>query len=163
MSIVAARIDARLLHGIVATQWTPKYRPQRLMIIDDEFASDPTRKAGLRMAKPANVALSVITEQTALTNFAAGKYDDHTVFVVVRNPQIIAHLIASGQSVPQLVVGLVYPPAEDEEAIEITSRAYIRLQEFETYREIEASGTRLIAQYVPSDNEISLHSYIESK
>jgi hypothetical protein len=57
MSIVAARIDNSLLHGIVATQWTPQYRPQyrpqRVMVIDDEYANDPTKKAGMKMAKPA--------------------------------------------------------------------------------------------------------------
>ena len=38
MSIIAARIDNRLLHGIVATQWVPEFRPQRLMVIDDIVA-----------------------------------------------------------------------------------------------------------------------------
>lgn len=86
MSIIAARIDNRLLHGIVATQWVPEFHPQRLMIIDDEYANDPTKKAGMRMAKPAGVALSIINRETAYANFAAGKYDGHTVFVVVRDP-----------------------------------------------------------------------------
>ena len=89
MGIVAARIDNRLLHGIVATQWTPQYRPQRVMVIDDEYANDPTKKAGMKMAKPAGTALSIITEETARANFAAGKYDDHTVFVIARTPDIV--------------------------------------------------------------------------
>ena len=60
MSIVAARIDNRLLHGIVATQWVPQYRPQRVMVVDDEYAGNPTKKAGMKMAKPAGIALSII-------------------------------------------------------------------------------------------------------
>ena len=105
MSIIAARIDNRLLHGIVATQWVPEFHPQRLMIIDDEYANDPTKKAGMRMAKPAGVALSIISRETAYANFAAGKYDDHTVFVVVREPQVVLDLQEAGQKVPRLTVG----------------------------------------------------------
>ena len=87
MSIIAARIDNRLLHGIVATQWVPEFRPQRLMVIDDIVANDPTKKAAMRMAKPSGVALSIINKETALTNYRAGKYDDHTIFIVARDPR----------------------------------------------------------------------------
>ena len=73
MSIVAARIDNRLLHGIVANQWVPQYRPQRLMVIDDEYANDPTKKAAMRMAKPSGVALSIISEETALAELHGGQ------------------------------------------------------------------------------------------
>lgn len=105
MSIIAARIDNRLLHGIVATQWVPEFRPQRLMVIDDIVANDPTKKAAMRMAKPSGVALSIINKETALTNYRAGKYDDHTIFIVARDPQTILDVIQTGQVVPTLVVG----------------------------------------------------------
>ncbi|MFR2053875.1 MAG: PTS sugar transporter subunit IIB [Collinsella sp.] len=104
MSIIAARIDNRLLHGIVATQWVPEFRPQRLMVIDDIVANDPTKKAAMRMAKPSGVALSIINKETALANYRAGKYDDHTVFIVARDPQTILDVIQTGQVVPTLVV-----------------------------------------------------------
>lgn len=160
MPIIAARVDARLLHGIVATQWTPTYRPQRVMVIDDEFAGDPTRKAAMRMAKPADVALSVISEETARTNFRAGKYDGHTVFVIVRDPQIIADLIADGQQVPRLVLGLTYQPDDPDDAIAVSARAYIKRSELDAYRAIAQSGTELTAQYVPADTPEPLAPYL---
>ena len=39
MGIVLARIDNRLLHGIVATQWAGRSGAQRIMIIDDTVAN----------------------------------------------------------------------------------------------------------------------------
>ena len=42
MSIIAARIDNRLLHGIVATQWVPEFRPQRLMAVSYTHLTLPT-------------------------------------------------------------------------------------------------------------------------
>ena len=40
MGIVLARIDNRLLHGIVATQWAGRSGAQRIMIIDDTVANN---------------------------------------------------------------------------------------------------------------------------
>lgn len=160
MSVIAARIDNRLLHGIVATQWVPEYRPQRLMVIDDEYADDPTKKAGMRMAKPAGVALSIINEQAALTNFKAGKYDDHTVFVVARSPKTILHVIETGRDVPKLVVGGTVTPPEGVEAMQVSRRAFVRADELEDYRALASKGCELSVQYVPSDKPEPLSNTI---
>ncbi len=52
------------------------------MIIDDATANDEVRKAAMKLSKPSGQALSIITEEKALTNFKAGKYDNHTVFTM---------------------------------------------------------------------------------
>ena len=75
MSVVMARIDNRLLHGIIVTQWAPVSGATRVMVIDDKVAGDEVLKSTMRMARPAGMAVSIISEQTALKNFAAGKYD----------------------------------------------------------------------------------------
>ena len=68
MSIIAARIDNRLLHGIVATQWVPEFRPQRLMVIDDIVANDPTKRKAPAVAEvrhgPAGVAQAKLLQST---------------------------------------------------------------------------------------------------
>lgn len=160
MGIVAARIDNRLLHGIVATQWTPEYHPQRLMVIDDEYAGDPTKKASMRMARPSDVALSIISEQTALANFAAGKYDDHSVFVVTKSPRVIAKLIEDGQVIPHLVLGGT-TDVEADGAVRVSRRAIVLPEEVASYRDIARSGCSITVQYVPADKAVPLASLIE--
>ena len=89
MGIVLARIDNRLLHGIVATQWAGRSGAQRIMIIDDTVANNELTKASMKLARPTGMAISIITEETALNNFKAGKYNDHTVFVLVKKPETL--------------------------------------------------------------------------
>ena len=84
MGIVLARIDNRLLHGIVATQWAGRSGAQRIMIIDDTVANNELTKASMKLARPTGMAISIITEEAALNNFKAGKYNDHTVCVLVK-------------------------------------------------------------------------------
>ena len=78
MSITLGRIDFRLLHGIVATMWAPQSGAQRVMVIDDKVANDPIIKESMRLGKPAGMACSIITLETAkilkLVNMTIIKY-----------------------------------------------------------------------------------------
>ena len=85
MGIVLARIDERLVHGIVVTQWTSAVKAKRIMVVDDQVAQDEPRKAAMRLSKPAGTGMSLIDTETAVTNFKDGKYDNHNVFLVVNN------------------------------------------------------------------------------
>lgn len=37
MSIVLARIDQRLIHGITVNDWNTRLKPKRFMVIDDQI------------------------------------------------------------------------------------------------------------------------------
>lgn len=124
MGIVLARIDNRLLHGIVATQWAGRSGAQRIMIIDDTVANNELTKASMKLARPTGMAISIITEETALNNFKAGKYNDHTVFVLVKKPETLVKLSDIGVKIPELVIGGTVKPAEGEEAVKLSQRAY---------------------------------------
>ena len=161
MGIVLARIDNRLLHGIVATQWAGRSGAQRIMIIDDTVANNELTKASMKLARPTGMAISIITEETALNNFKAGKYNDHTVFVLVKKPEILVKLTEIGVRVPELVVGGTVKPAEGEEAVKISQRAFAKPDDIEAYKKLKASGTKMYAQYVPADAEISMDEFLK--
>ena len=154
MGIVLARIDNRLLHGIVATQWAGRSGAQRIMIIDDTVANNELTKASMKLARPTGMAISIITEETALNNFKAGKYNDHTVFVLVK-------LSGIGVKIPELVIGGTVKPAEGEEAVKLSQRAYAKPDDIEAYKKLKAAGTKLYAQYVPADAEVSIDEFLK--
>ena len=131
MGIVLARIDNRLLHGIVATQWAGRSGAQRIMIIDDTVANNELTKASMKLARPTGMAISIITEETALNNFKAGKYNDHTVFVLVKRPETLVKLSEIGVKIPELVIGGTVKPAEGEEAVKLSQRAYAKPDDLE--------------------------------
>ena len=158
MGIVLARIDNRLLHGIVATQWAGRSGAQRIMIIDDTVANNELTKASMKLARPTGMAISIITEETALNNFKAGKYNDHTVFVLVKKPETLVKLTEIGVRVPELVVGGTVKPAEGEEAVKISPRAFAKPDDIEAYKKLKASGTKM---YVPADAEISMDEFLK--
>ena len=71
--VVLARIDQRLIHGIIVNQWAPALQVKRFMVVDDILCSNEEVKASMRRAKPAGTGASVISAETAIANFKAGK------------------------------------------------------------------------------------------
>ena len=151
MGITLARIDNRLLHGIVATQWAGRSGAQRIMIIDDGVANNELTKASMKLARPTGMAISIITLEKALNNFKAGKYEDHNVFVIVKSPVILESLSEAGVKIPELVVGGTTHPYQ---------RAYATDREIEAYKVLKGNGTKIYAQYVPADSVVNLDEFL---
>ena len=58
--IVNVRVDHRLLHGQVAMAWNQVLGSDCILIANDSVPNDEIRKAGIKLAKPANTKLIVI-------------------------------------------------------------------------------------------------------
>ena len=156
MSVVMARIDNRLLHGIIVTQWAPVSGATRVMVIDDKVAGDEVLKSTMRMARPAGMAVSIISEETALKNFAAGKYDREKVFVIAKEPETMLHLVESGIELPSLIVG---GSLVKEGGVQLTQRAYAA-ENVQSYKALIARGVKVTAQFVPADKPVSVADLI---
>ena len=160
MSIIAGRIDYRLLHGIVQGFWRPTYAPQRTVIIDDSTANDEVRKAAMKLSKPSGQALSIINHETAYENFKAGKYDNHSVFVIARDPKTFLDLIELGQNIPIVTLGLTELPTNETRGVQAGRRAFIFDEDIPIYQKIIASGTEVDVRYMTTDKSIPISNYI---
>ncbi|MDR2465465.1 MAG: mannose/fructose/sorbose PTS transporter subunit IIA, partial [Streptococcaceae bacterium] len=55
LEIAVARIDSRLLHGQVATAWTPASKANRIIVVSDAVSKDELRKSLIKEAAPTGV------------------------------------------------------------------------------------------------------------
>lgn len=158
MGVLSARIDNRLLHGIVASQWAPLIGAQRIMVIDDEVAGHPVMKQSMSLGRPAGTAISIISLETAIANFQQGKYEGQTIYILVKTPDIILSLQEAGVKIPKLCIGGTAVP--EEKATAVSKRAYVTEQQKEVYKKISTYGTKLTVQYIPADTEKSISEII---
>ncbi|MBC6370403.1 PTS mannose/fructose/sorbose transporter subunit IIB [Lactobacillus kullabergensis] len=160
MAIIGARIDNRLLHGIVATSWAPDSGATRVMVIDDNVANDPQKKQAMRLGRPSGMAVSIITKKTALENFSNHKYDRQKVFIVSQTPEVFLDLLEQGEKIDKLVLGgtLTF-----DNAIKVTKRAYIKPEQVNTYQAILDRGCKIVSQYVPQDDSVDVAKILNSK
>jgi len=159
MSIVMARLDNRLLHGVVAVQWAPQSGANRIMVIDDKTANDPILKESMRLGRPPGMATSVITLETALTNFKNHKYDNQKVFVVCNDPIIILKLQEIGESIATLILGGTINLSE--EGTRVSNRAYVAKSQEAIYQKILDNGTSILVKFVPADKDVELSEVIK--
>lgn len=157
MKITMARIDNRLLHGIVIAQYLPRADCNRIMVIDDEVANDPTKKEMMMFAKPNGYAASIIPLATAINNFKINKYEGQRIFILAKTPNIFLELLKIGVKIDEIMVG-----ATDRlnEGIKLSNRAFITEEEAEQFRNIKRFNTRVVVQHAPSVAAMDLFKII---
>ena len=148
--VVLARIDQRLIHGIIVNQWAPALQVKRFMVVDDVLCNNDDIKASMRMAKPAGTGVSVISTETAITNFKAGKYDGQRVLVLVKEPETLIKLMEGGVEIPKVDLGIMF----NEDGREAVTK-FIALNDKERadLQTIKDKGIPVVIQYVPTDAE----------
>lgn len=148
--VVLARIDQRLIHGLVVNQWAPALQVKRFMVVDDVLCNNDDIKASMRMAKPAGTGVSVISTETAITNFKAGKYDGQRVLVLVKEPETMIKLMEGGVEIPKVDLGIMF----NEDGREAVTK-FIALNDKERadLQTIKDKGVPVVIQYVPTDAE----------
>lgn len=151
--IIHIRIDDRLIHGQVATQWTNELGTTRIMVINDEIAKNDVQKTVLRMAAPPNVATSIISKETAATNIKSGKYRGQKVLIVVKSPIDILALIDLGLPIKQVNVGNM---SVREGTRHVRPTVSVNTQEEHAFNQLLNQGVEITTIMVPGDNTIFL-------
>ena len=147
MTIIAARIDGRLIHGQVANLWTTKLNISRIIVVDDEIVDSILEKTALKLA----------TEKAA-NNILAGKYDSQRLMIVARKPDRFLGLIERGVVIPELNVGNM---SQSSETRSVTRSINVVSDDIKDFDAINAKGTKLIAQMVPGDTPVDFLSLLE--
>ncbi|MGX4593500.1 PTS sugar transporter subunit IIB [Leuconostoc sp. JNUCC 76] len=150
MSVILARVDQRLIHGIVVTQWAAYTKAKRLMVVDDEVSQDETMKAGMKLSKPAGTSMSIINTETAINNFKMGKYDNHTVFLLVKEPETLVKLIENGVKIPKVNLGIIFNQSGKKQ---FTKMVAMDEQEQADVKKIQSLNVPVTFHYVPNEDE----------
>ncbi|MEC5140632.1 PTS sugar transporter subunit IIB [Pediococcus pentosaceus] len=148
MTISAVRIDGRLIHGQVANLWTTKLGVTRIMVIDDKVAARDIEKSGLKLARPAGIDLSVLSEKVAADHIKRGGYDSQKVFIVVKRPQVLLDLVNDGVKLETINVGNM---SQTDETTQITNSINVVQDDVDAFKALHEKGIKITQQMVPGD------------
>ncbi|GEQ49032.1 PTS system mannose/fructose/N-acetylgalactosamine-transporter subunit IIB [Tetragenococcus koreensis] len=151
--IIHIRIDDRLIHGQVATQWTNELGATRIMVINDEVAANDVQKSVLRMAAPPNVATSIISKEKALQNIKNNKYAGQKVLIVIKSPLDLLYLMDNGLDIGKVNVGNM---STRDDTHHVRPTISINQTEEDTFKELLDRGVEITTIMVPGDNKIYL-------
>jgi len=151
--IIHVRIDDRLIHGQVATQWTNELGASRIMVINDEVAANDVQKSVLRMAAPPNVATSIISREKAVANISNNKYAGQKVLIVVKSPEDVLYLMDNGLAINKVNVGNM---STRDGTRHVRPTISINQTEEDAFKELLNRGVEITTIMVPGDNKIYL-------
>ena len=147
-NIVNTRIDERLIHGQVAGIWSTSLSTQRIIVANDEAATDPLQKSSLRMAAPSSMRLSVLGVEAAAKNIQSGKYGKQRLFLLFKNPKDVLRFIEAQGPIKTVNVGNM---SYKEGAREVTKSIQVLPEEEQIFETISSKGVTVTAQLVPND------------
>ena len=101
------RIDSRLLHGQVATNWAKTIKVDRILVVSDRVADDKIRKTLILQAKPPGIKVHVITLDKMLRIYRDARFYGMRVLILVEDPLDALTLIKGGIKVASVNVGAI--------------------------------------------------------
>ncbi len=147
------RIDSRLIHGQVCTQWLYRTKSKKVYIIDDQSAKDPFLSQLFSMACPVGVELETISCEEAGRRWQANQLGEiEPIFILFKDVPNAYRAYMAGFKYPELQVGgigggfgrkIVMGPIsfDDEDA--------------RMMNEMAKAGLKAYFQPVPDDKEVS--------
>lgn len=148
MTIIANRIDGRLIHGQVANLWATKLNITRFLVIDDEVAKSDIDKQSLKLATPSGIKLSVLPIEKAALNINNGKYDSQRLMLIARKPDRFLQLLEYGVKLKELNVGNM---SQTEETQPLTRSINVTEEDIDVFKKLDEKGLKVISQMVPND------------
>ncbi|KJY57309.1 PTS Man IIB [Lactobacillus kimbladii] len=155
--IIHVRIDDRMIHGQVATQWSGRLNATRIMVINDSIVNDAMRKTVVRLAAPANVSTSILSRQKALTNIKNGKYKGQRVLLICVSPVDVNYLIDNGLPIKSVNVGNL---AQRDGTERIRPSVNVTPEEKEAFKKLIGRGVEVTVIPTPQSPTVYLKDYI---
>ena len=103
-NILLTRIDNRLIHGQVATQWSSYLGANLLLVANDKVAGDPMRQGLMDMAAPAGAQTRYFTIEKTI-NIIGKAADRQLIFIICENPQDVLKLVEGGVPIKKVNIG----------------------------------------------------------
>jgi PTS system mannose-specific IIB component len=158
-SIENVRVDARGIHGQVATQWIPKLGVNRVVVIDDFAIADETQKLALKMAKPNSVKLSVLSSKKAAERLKDPQsYPGEKLLVIIQRIDMLEALLKQGFRFDTVNMGNV-PNRPDTKSYRKT--VHLTEKEKTIIQTLIQAGTHFTAQMVPNDASVDFDALIK--
>ena len=105
LKINLARLDTRLLHGQVVTNWVPYSKADRIIVASDDVAKDELRKELIKQAAPNGIKVNVVPIQKLIDASKDPRFGNTHALVLFETVQDALRAIEGGVPIKELNVG----------------------------------------------------------
>lgn len=157
LKINLARVDTRLLHGQVATAWTPDSKANRIIVASDAVAQDELRKQLIKQAAPNGVRANVVPIKKLIEAAKDPRFGDTKALILFETPQEALEAIKGGVPIKTLNVGSM---AHSTGKTMVTQALSMNKDDVATFEELRDLGVQFDVRKVPNDKPGNLFDLI---
>ncbi len=145
-NILLTRIDNRLIHGQVATQWTSSIGANLLLVANDDVANNTFRQGLMDMAAPSYAQTRYWTIQKTIDTIHKAS-DAQKIFIVCENPQDVLKLVEGGVPIKKVNIGNMHM---SEGKRQVAGSVAVDASDVEAFEKLRNLGVELEIRKVPS-------------
>ena len=158
LKINLARLDTRLLHGQVATAWTPDSKADRIIVASDNVANDDLRKELIKQAAPNGVKANVVPIQKLIDVAKDPRFGETHALILFETPQDALRAIEGGVPIKTLNVGSM---AHSTGKTMINNVLSMDKEDVATFEKMRDLGVEFDVRKVPNDTKKDLFDLIK--
>lgn len=145
-NILLTRIDNRLIHGQVATQWNSSVGSNLLLVANDNVAGDKMRQGLMDMAAPNGVATRYFTIDKTIEIIHKAA-DRQKIFIIVENPTDVLKLVEGGVPIKKVNIGNMHM---SEGKRQVATSVAVDEADVAAFKALQEKGIELEIRRVPS-------------
>ncbi|MGB2512830.1 mannose/fructose/sorbose PTS transporter subunit IIA [Leuconostoc suionicum] len=158
INIKLARLDTRLLHGQVATAWTPDSKANRIIVVSDAVAKDELRKSLIQQAAPNNVRANVVPISKMIEVAKDDRFGGVDAFLLFETVEDVLAAVEGGVPIKTLNVGSMAHSEGKTMVNKVLSMDKTDVAAFEKLRDL---GVEFDVRKVPNDSKANLFELIK--
>ncbi|AYW44503.1 mannose/fructose/sorbose PTS transporter subunit IIA [Tetragenococcus koreensis] len=155
---VLARIDSRLLHGQVATNWAKATGPNRIIVVSDAVAKDSLRKSLIEQATPPGIKANVIPIEKMIEVDKDPRFGKTKALLLFENPEDMLKAIEGGVDIHEVNVGSM---AHSKGKVVVNNVISMDEADIESFERMEELGVKFDVRKVPSDSSGRLNELLK--
>ena len=145
-NILLTRIDNRLIHGQVATQWNSTLGANLILVANDDVAGNKMRQSLMNMAAPTGVATRFFSLQKTIEVIHKASPKQH-IFLVAENPSDVLTLVKGGVPIRKVNIGNMHM---SEGKRQVATSVAVDDADVAAFKELQDLGVELEIRRVPS-------------
>ena len=147
LNLVLVRIDNRLVHGQVATQWCGSVGANLLLVSNDEVSTNTLRQGLMDMAAPSYAQTRYWSIDKTIKNIQKAS-DKQKVFIVCETPQDVLKLVEGGVPIKKVNIGNMHM---SEGKRQVVGSVAVDASDVAAFKRMQELGVELEIRRIPTE------------
>ena len=157
--ILMTRIDDRLIHGQVTVGWGDTLKPDRIILANDQVASNEWEQELYQAAVPPEIEVCVTSVKDAAQMLSEEEHNEKRTILLVDSPQDVLRLVRNGAQLEHLNVGGLH---FREGTRQLLPFVYVDDDDLDAFTTLCQGGVCVECQDVPTCHKIAMEKLLKS-